>query len=269
MATKKKVDTFIDQKETFVSLRKSFADSGSVEEKLKTLYELQQADNAIDKLVQLRGELPLDVQTLENEIAQLEDAKNALSAEINGYNEGIKEQKRTKEDLAVEMAKYQEQLSNITNSREYDSINKEIENITQLDAIADKIIGGNKRNIESKQEEIDKLDRAIELKQADLDEKKVELDGIVESTAEEEKKLQVTRDACAAKIDERTLSAYNRIRESVSNHQAVVSVYNDSCGGCFNAVTPQRLIEISNGNKLIICEHCGRILVNIKSEEAK
>ena len=176
----KKVETPIDQRETFVSLQKNFADSDlSVEEKLKVLYDLQKADVAIDKIIQLRGELPDEVEALENEVSDLK-AKVAQETEV------------------------------------IDKFNKSI--------------AANKQNI------------------VDLD---------------EEKQLVAKRNECAAKIDARTMSAYDRIRNSVHNHLAVVSVYNgDSCGGCFNTITPQRLLEIASNRKLIICEHCGRIIVN-------
>ncbi len=170
-------------------------------------------------------------------------------------------------DLDAEIAKYQEQLSNISNSREYDSISKEIENLGLLREIAQKHIGEARIAIGERRDSIDALGDRIAIREQDLAAKQEELETIVASTSEEEKALQERRDACAAKIDERTMSAYDRIRGSVRNHLAVVTVYNgDSCGGCFNAITPQRLVEIASGKKLVICEHCGRILVNPDAE---
>lgn len=260
----KKVETPIDQKETFVSLQKNFADSElSVEEKLKTLYELQAADNAIEKIVQLRGELPAEVAALEDEIESLKAKAARISETVEEFNNAIAAAQQEIVENDTEIDKYQKQLANIANSREFDSINKELENLNLLRMIAEKNIRESKETIEVKKSDIQRLEDRIALRNEDLEAKKVELETIVESTAPEEKKLQEKRSACAGKIDERTMSAYNRIRESVHNHLAVVPVYNgDSCGGCFNTITPQRLIEIESGKKLVICEHCGRILVN-------
>ena len=266
MATKKikKVETPIDQRETFVSLQKNFADSEiSVEDKLKTLYALQEADSAIDKIVQLRGELPSEVEALENEIADLKARLAQDNAVVDAYNQTILDNKQNIIDCDLQIEKYQKRLEEISNSREFDSINKEIENQGLLRQIAMKTINDTKTAITEKKEDIEGLKDFIAVRNEDLKAKKEELATIVESTSTEEKRLQEVRDECAAKIDPRTMSAYERIRGSVHNHLAVVSVYNgDSCGGCFNTITPQRLVEIASNKKLIICEHCGRIIVN-------
>ena len=266
MATKKikKVETPIDQRETFVSLQKNFADSEiSVEEKLKTLYALQEADSAIDKIVQLRGELPSEVETLENELADLKARMAQNNAVIDAYNQTITDNKQNIIDCDLQIEKYQKQLEEISNSREFDSINKEIENQGLLRQIALKTINDTKVAIADKKEDIERLKEIIAVRNDDLKAKKEELATIVESTSKDEERLLAVREECAAKIDPRTMSAYDRIRGSVHNHLAVVSVYNgDSCGGCFNTITPQRLVEIASNKKLIICEHCGRIIVN-------
>ena len=266
MATKKikKVETPIDQRETFVSLQKNFADSEiSVEEKLKTLYALQEADSAIDKIVQQRGELPAEVETLENEIAGLKANLAQGNAIIEAYNQTIADNKQNIVECDLQIEKYQQQLDEISNSREFDSINKEIENQGLLRQIAQKTINDTKVAIAEKKEDIEGLKDFIAVRSEDLKAKKEELETIVESTAVEEERLKAVREECAAKIDARTMSAYERIRASVHNHLAVVSVYNgDACGGCFNTITPQRLVEIASNKKLIICEHCGRIIVN-------
>lgn len=260
----KKVETPIDQRETFVSLQRTFADSDfSVEEKLRTLYQLQKADSAIDKILQLRGELPAEVQVLEDELADLK-AKVALDTEmIDKFKKNIASNEQSIVDLDGEIAKYQQQLENISNSREYDSIAKEIENLGYLRQISEKNINDTRTAIATKKAHIEDLKDRIALRSDDLKIKKQELATIVESTSDEEKRLLAIREECALKIDERTMSAYNRIRGSVHNHLAVVSVYNgDSCGGCFSTITPQTLIEIASNKKLVICEHCGRIIVN-------
>ncbi|MBR5175613.1 MAG: hypothetical protein IKW89_06740 [Bacteroidales bacterium] len=266
MATKKikKVETPIDQRETFVSLQKNFADSEiSVEEKLKTLYALQEADSAIDKIVQLRGELPSEVEALEGEVADLKARLAQGAAVIDAYNQTIAENKQNIIDCDLQIERYQKQLDDISNSREYDSINKEIENQGLLRQIAQKTINDTRTAIMERKEEQESLKDYISVRSEDLKAKKEELATIVESTSKEEEALKAKREECAAKIDPRTMSAYDRIRASVHNHLAVVSVYNgDSCGGCFNTITPQRLVEIASNKKLIICEHCGRIIVN-------
>ena len=257
------VQTPIDHRETFVSLQKSFAEGAqSVKEKLQTLYELQAADTDIDKLVQLRGELPEEVAELEHEVEALKSKHAHIEDVIEGYNKTIENCKQEIVSIDADIDKYQAQLNNIANSREYDSLNKELENQGLLRQIAEKNINEARYSIEDKKRDLELLEGKIAIREEDLAAKKAELEQIVESTAEEEAVLKERRDACAAKIDERTMSAYERIRASVHNRLAVVTVYNgDSCGGCFNTVTPQRLIDIASGKKLVICEHCGRIIV--------
>ena len=260
----KKIETPIDQRETFVSIQKTFADSDlTVAEKLKTLYALQQADTEIDKILQLRGELPMEVENLENEIAELKAKAARISEQIEEMNRFIAENKLSITECEAQIEKYKGQLDNISNSREYDSLNKEIENQGLLRQIAEKNINEAKERIFDKKNELETVKDKIEVRTEDLKAKKQELDTIVESTSKEEEKLRANRDECAAKIDARTMSAYEHIRKSCNNHLAVVSVFNgDSCGGCFNTIAPQRLIDIASNKKMIICEHCGRILVN-------
>ena len=260
----KKFETPIDQRETFVSIQKSFADSDlSVAEKLKTLYVLQQADTEIDKILQLRGELPVEVENLENEIADLNMKVARISEHIEEMTKYIAENKLSITECDAQIEKYKSQLDNISNSREYDSLNKEIENQGLLRQIAEKHIGEAKERIFEKKNDLEIMKEKIAVRNDDLAAKKQELETIVESTSKEEARLRANRDACAEKIDARTMSAYERIRMSCNNHLAVVSVFNgDSCGGCFNTIAPQRLIDIASNRKMIICEHCGRILVN-------
>ncbi len=268
MATTKKTQKvlapMIDERETFVSLQKNFADSeASVQEKLKTLYQLQQADNAIEELVQLRGSLPAEVAVLEDEVGALQAKAAHLEELIAGYGARIESEKKQIVEIDADIAKYQQQLNNISNSREFDSINKELENQGLLRQISEKNIGDAKDAIEARKADIEALSEKIAVREQDLAAKREELAGIVESTSKEEAGLVEKRDALAAALDERTLSAYNRIKDSVHNHLAVVTVCNEnSCGGCFNTITPQRLIDIASGKMLVICEHCGRIIVS-------
>ena len=266
MATKKvkKIETPIDQRETFVSIQKNFADSDlSTTEKLKTLYDLQNADTAIDKILQLRGELPGEVAALEDEIEQFNAKIAGLEQYVEGMNVTISDNKQNIVDCDNQIAKYRKQLENIANSREFDSLNKEVENQELLRQIAEKNINEAKFKIGEIKAELEEVKEALAVREEDLKIKKEELETIVEATSAEEAQLRSVREACAAKIDARTMSAYDRIRASVHNHLAVVSVYNgNACGGCFNTIIPQRLVEIASNKKLIICEHCGRILVN-------
>ena len=261
----------VDERETFVSLQKTFAESEqSTQEKLKTLYELQEADIAIDKLVQLRGELPAEVAILEDELSGLHAKSERITQLIEGYTQSIDAANRQIVELDGEIEKYRSQLENISNSREYDSINKELENQGLLRAIAEKNITEARAAIEERKVDQERIGDRILIREEDLRAKQEELAQIVESTAKEEKTLQTKRDALAAKIDERTLSAYERIRGNAHNHLAVVTLfpknedgtYGDACGGCFHTITPQRIIDIASGRKLVICEHCGRIIVN-------
>ena len=260
----KKVEAPIDNRETFVSLQKSFADSDMpVEEKLKTLYELQAADSEIDKIIQLRGELPAEVAALEAEIATLKERSAAISAIVDQFNRNIAAAKLSISEHESIIEKYQRQLETISNSREYDSLNKEIENQELLRQIDEKTINDTRYEIGAKKAELDEIKDRLSIRTEDLKAKKEELENIVEETAKEEAVLRERREECAAKIDARTMSAYERIRASVHNHLAVVGIYNgDSCGGCFNTITPQRRVEIASNRKLIICEHCGRIIIN-------
>ena len=259
-----KIETPIDQRETFVSIQKSFADSDlPVAEKLKTLYALQQADTEIDKILQLRGELPMEVEALDAELAELKAKSERISELIEGYTRSISDNKLNIAECDAQIEKYKAQLENVANSREYDSLNKEIENQELLRQIAEKNINETKERIFEKKNELEIVKEKAAVRAEDLKAKNEELATIVDATAKEEEELRAKRDACAAKIDARTMSAYEHIRQSCKNHLAVVSVFNgNACGGCFNTIAPQRLIDIAANRKMIVCEYCGRILVN-------
>ncbi len=266
MATRyfKKVEENNDQRETIDSLQKNFAEGEDrVEEKLKRLYNLQKADSEIDKIIQLRGELPAEVEELEAELAALRTQSADISAFIIALNQSITDNKQNILDCDDQITKYQGQLQGVTNSREFDSINKEIENQSLLRQIAEKNIYETKAKVVEKKDELEDVKARISERSEDLKLKKQELETIVESTAKEETTLKARRDSIAKKLDERTMSAYERIRASVHNHLAVVGVYNENaCGGCFSIITPQRLVDIASDKKLVICEHCGRIIVD-------
>jgi predicted nucleic acid-binding Zn-ribbon protein len=262
------VETPIDKRETFVSIRKKFADSAdTISEKLNTLYQLQLTDTAIDRIVRLRGELPLEVETLENELEQINGKIANINLAIDEQTESIANNKAAIVEGEAMLEKYKEQENQISNSREYDAINKEIENQELLILIAKKRIDEAKNTIASLKERLEIANDKKTIVEEDLAAKKNDLETIIESTAKEEEVLREKREACAKKIDERTMTAYDRIRESNSNHLAVVGVYEGkACGGCMHIISPQRLIGIASGKKLVICEFCGRILVNAENE---
>lgn len=272
MATSKtkKAAPQIDVRETFVSLQKDFGSSGiSVEEKLGLLYNLQKTDTEIDKIRALHGALPQEVAGIEEEIDGLKSKIAHLKEIISGYEQSIEQNRNDLAEIEAQTEKYKAELGTISNSREYDSIQKEIENQELLKEIAEKHIGEARMAIGERNDNIALINDRITIREQDLAAKKEELESIVASTAAEEKQLLAKRTKFAEKLDERTLSAYDRIRGSVHNHLAVVGVYNgDSCGGCFNAITPQRLVDIAGGKKLVICENCGRLLVNPEALEA-
>ena len=258
-----KIETPVDQRETFVSLSKNFSDGIlSVSEKLQLLYALQQTDNEIDKIVNLRGALPQEVEDIESELASLKAKIASLKELIAGFEANIEERKQEIVSIDEETEKYHEQLGKVTNSREFDSINKELENLGYLRKIQEKKINENRMVISEKKDTIEVVNDRIAIREQDLEAKKSELDVIVSSTSDDEQRLTSKRKEYTDKLDERTLSAYDHIRNSVHNHLAVVPVYEESCGGCFNSITPQKLIEIASGDRLVICENCGRILVN-------
>lgn len=258
-----KVETPIDQRETFVSLSKNFSDGNlSVDEKLQVLYSLQQTDNEIEKIIGLRGALPQEVSEIEEELATLNAKIENHKEVIAAFEANIEERKNEIVSTDEETVRYHEQLKNITNSREYDSINKELENLSLLRKIAEKKIGENRLAISERKDTIEYLSDRVAIREQDLAAKKEELANIITSTSDQEQQLLAKKASYTEKLDARTISAYERIRTSVHNHLAVVAVYEDSCGGCFNAITPQRLLDIASGTKLVICENCGRILVN-------
>ena len=241
----------------------------SVEEKLKALYELQCVDSEIDQLRIVRGELPVEIQDLEDEIARsearlgkFEEEKSTLKAEQKAKKESIK----NSEEL---ITRYKTQLDNIKNNREFVSLTKEVEFQELEMELSAKKINEIKAKILMKDEVITQNSETIADYKEDLESKKSELDEITSETEKEEKDLLSKSDKAQKKIDQRLLSSYNRIRGSVRNGLALVSVDRDACGGCFNKIPPQRQLDIKLHKKVIVCEHCGRILVdsNILSEK--
>lgn len=240
----------------------------SVEEKLKALYDLQCVDSEIDQLRVVRGELPVEIQDLEDEIARLEtrlekfeEEKSTLKADQKAKKVAIK----NSEELIV---RYKKQLENIKNNREFTSLTKELEFQELEIQLSDKRTNEIKAKVLMKDEVIASTTEDLNENKEDLEGKKSELAEITAETEKEEKALIKKSKSSQKKIDDRLLSSYERIRGSVRNGLALVSVDRDACGGCFNKIPPQRQLDIKLHKKIIVCEHCGRILVdsNILSE---
>jgi len=234
----------------------------SIEEKLKALYEKQLVDSEIDKIRILRGELPLEVQDLEDEIAGLETRLNNLEEEIKNLETAVSSKKNeivTAENL---IKKYQEQQNNVRNNREYDSLSKEIEFQTLEIELCEKRIKEFSVQIKNKKEVIDESKKVLDERNADLQGKKKELDEIVADTRKEEEQLEKRSKDIEKVIEPRLITAYKKIRSNARNGLAVVTVERDACGGCFNKIPPQRQLDIKSMKKIIVCEYCGRILVD-------
>jgi predicted nucleic acid-binding Zn-ribbon protein len=234
----------------------------SIEEKLKALYEKQLVDKEIDKIRILRGELPLEVQDLEDEIAGLETRLNNLEEEIKNLETSVSTKKNeivTAENL---IKKYQEQQNNVRNNREYDSLSKEIEFQTLEIELCEKRIKEFTVQIKNKKEVIDESKKVLEDRHADLQGKKKELDEIVADTKKEEEQLEKRSKDIEKLIEPRLITAYKKIRSNARNGLAVVTVERDACGGCFNKIPPQRQLDIRSMKKIIVCEYCGRILID-------
>lgn len=234
----------------------------SVEDKLKALYQLQQVDTSIDKIKILRGELPLEVQDLEDEIAGLETRINNYEEEIKNLEQSITG--KNQEILNAEnlIKKYEEQQNNVRNNREYDSLSKEIEFQTLEIELCRKKINEFTAEKENKSEIIKEARETLEERKGDLESKKNELDEIVADTKKEEENLNKRSEEIQEIIEPRLLTAYKRIRGNARNGLAVVVVERDACGGCFNKIPPQRQLDIKSRKKVIVCEYCGRILVD-------
>ena len=238
------------------------AKQATVEEKLIALYKLQSIDTQIDKIKILRGELPLEVQDLEDEIAGLQTRVSNINEEIANFDNSIKDKEAMIIDSRALIKKYEEQLKIIRNNREFDSLNKEIEFQNLEIQLAEKRIKEAKASIVAKSDIISGAKTRLEDRTSDLNTKKSELESIIAETQKDEEKLGKDSTRAEKVIDERLLNAYKRLRGNVRNGLAVVPVHRDACGGCFNSVPPQRQMDIAARKKVIVCEHCGRILVD-------
>ncbi len=234
----------------------------SIEEKLRALYSLQLVDTEIDKIKILRGELPLEVQDLEDEVAGLETRIGNLKDEVSGLEQAVARKNLEIGESQSLIKKYEEQQNNVRNNREYDSLSKEIEFQTLEIELSNKKIREFSHMVEEKKVLVEESEAALAERQADLDTKKKELDDIIEDTRKEEETLVDKSTLIETRIEERLLTAYKRIRSNARNGLAVVTINRDACGGCFNQIPPQRQLDIKSRKKIIVCEYCGRILVD-------
>ena len=234
----------------------------AVEKRLIALYRLQQIDSQIDKIRIIRGELPLEVQDLEDETEGLKTRIGKFKDEIASCESMIEEKKLKMQECDTLIAKYTDQQNNVRNNREYESLAKEIEFQDLEKQLCEKKIREYKASIENYKMEIAKYTEVYEDKVKDLEVKKSELDEIIRETEEKERLLLAKAEENEKLIEERYLTAFKRIRSNARNGLAVVTVDIDSCGGCFNKIPHQRQMDIQMHKKIIVCEYCGRILVD-------
>jgi len=239
----------------------------SVAEKLSALYQLQQVDSEIDKIKILRGELPLEVEDLEDEIEGLETRIGNIEAEVSTMQESISKKNNEIANAQGLIKKYEEQQSNVRNNREFDSLSKEVEFQTLEIELSEKRKKEFSEQVAVKEESIGESRVVLEERQGDLTDKKSELDEIIADTKKEEEVLDKKRTTIENLIESRLFTAYEKIRNNARNGLAVVTVERDACGGCFNKIPPQRQLDIASRKKVIVCEYCGRILVDSDEEE--
>lgn len=232
-----------------------------VAEKLEALYQLQQIDSEIDRIRFVRGELPLEVEDLEDDIAGLKTRSEKVQTEIKDVDNEIAERKNAIKDSENHIKKDKEHLDNVRNNREYESLEKEIEYQNLEIKLNEKKIKEAKLTITNKKEKVDEITMKMEGLENELKIKKSELDEIIAETHKDEEALIKKSESAREKIDERLLTAYTKLRANAHNGLAVVKVDRGCCGGCFNSIPPQRQLDIESKRKIIVCEHCGRIIV--------
>ncbi|MFC4872791.1 zinc ribbon domain-containing protein [Negadavirga shengliensis] len=237
-----------------------------VAQKLEAILTLQNIDSRLDAIFKVRGALPEEVQDLEDEIVGYETRLNKFNTDITSLEEEIKKHKEAIKESEKLIKKYQDQQMNVRNNREYDAITKELELQDLEIQVSKKKIAEAQVRIEEKGKDIDELKDVLKDRQKDLDQKKEELGTIVSESEAEESKLQSDREKATKKVEDRLLKSYNKIRQNAKNGLAVVLVKRGACGGCFNVVPPQRQAEIRERKKIIVCEHCGRILAGVEDE---
>lgn len=248
----------------------------SIEEKLDGLFNLQKIDSEIDRIRIIRGELPIEVEDLEDEIVGLETRTGKIQSEINEIDQDISNRKIASKESDAAILKYKERQNNVRNNREFESLSKEIEFQELEIKLNEKRTKEGKIKIDNKKEILAEATDRLNLKKADLTTKKAELDSIISATQKDENKLVKASKEAKKNIEERLVLAYNRLRDNSKNGLAVVElIYGNkkntghrdaSCGGCFNKIPPQRELDIVTKKKIIICEHCGKILIPSQEE---
>lgn len=233
-----------------------------VEDRLKTLYKLQEKLSEIDSIKILRGELPLEVSDLEDEIGGLNTRIEKFESTCKEIENDIIDQKQKLANSTLKVEKYKEQIDNVRNNREYDHLTKEIEFEGLEMELATKKLKEFNAELESVQQEIVDNKELLVSKKVDLNQKKEELDDIIGETKQQEEHLRQEVKEIEKRIDDRLLTAFRRIRKSARNGLAVVTVERGACGGCFNKIPPQRQLDVKMSKKIIVCEYCGRIMVN-------
>jgi predicted nucleic acid-binding Zn-ribbon protein len=234
----------------------------SVEQKLVALYTLQQIDSQIDKIRIIRGELPLEVQDLEDEVVGLETRIEKLENEVVVLNNLMNEKKQGIKDSKALITKYEEQQKNVRNNREYDSLSKEVEFQNLEIQLCEKRIREHTTSLNEVNGHMDIARAKLTERTADLNLKKSELQSIIEETEKDEQDLMMKSKKSEELIEDRLVVAYKRIRKNARNGLAVVQIERDACGGCFNKIPPQHQLDIRVHKKVIVCEFCGRILVD-------
>jgi predicted nucleic acid-binding Zn-ribbon protein len=234
----------------------------TVEQKLKTLFQLQTMLSKIDEIKILRGELPLEVQDLEDEIAGLSTRIEKIKAEIGELKSSISNKRVEIEKAKASVEKYKSQQDNVRNNREYDFLTKEIEFQSLEIELCEKRIKEFTADKDNKENEVVKNEQILAERQKDLEQKKNELDEIISETKQEEEKLRDKAKDLETKIEPRLLQSFKRIRKNSRNGLGIVYVQRDACGGCFNKIPPQRQLDIRSRKKVIVCEYCGRIMID-------
>lgn len=234
----------------------------AIEKRLVALYTLQRVDSEIDKIQIIRGELPQAIEDLEDEIAGLQTRIEKLRNDVANNKEKIAEEKRMMAEHNDRINVLKEQQNNVHNNREYETINKELEYKDLEVQLCERHIKDANARIKELESHIDAAQKSIEDRSADLNTKREELDSIIAETEQEEQRLQTKSAEQETFIEERYLTAFKRIRKAARNGLAVVPIDRDACGGCFSKIPPQRQMEIKMHKKVIVCENCGRILVD-------
>ena len=241
----------------------------SVEERLKALYQLQTTLSAIDEERALRGELPLEVQDLEDEIAGLTTRVEKIKNDIKEFEDAVKQKKAEIAEAQASVERYKTQLNDVKNNREYDTLSKEIEFQTLEIELCNKKIREANTKVEEKTADLKATEEQIADRRQALEEKKSELEEILDETRAEEERLKEKAKELEVKIEPRLLASFKRIRKNARNGLGIVYVQRDACGGCFNKIPPQRQLDIKMHKKIIVCEYCGRILIDPELAGAK